>query len=104
MMSKTRRTFTPEDRYSIVQESLRDGHSETCRKYNLSPSLLRKWRNRYLNKGKEGLRDSYPRVDPQVRALEEENERLKRIIAKQALEIEVKSELLKKTPIGLRKS
>ncbi|RIV17181.1 transposase [Fibrisoma montanum] len=103
-MSKTRRTFTPEDRYSIVQESLRDGHSETCRKYNLSPSLLRKWRNRYLNKGKEGLRDSYPRVDPQVRALEEENERLKRIIAKQALEIEVKSELLKKTPIGLRKS
>lgn len=103
-MSKTRRTFTPEDRYSIVQESLRDGHSETCRKYNLSPSLLRKWRNRYLNKGKEGLRDSYPRVDPQLRALEEENERLKRIIAKQALEIEVKSELLKKTPIGLRKS
>ncbi|GAA4467219.1 transposase [Nibrella saemangeumensis] len=103
-MSKTRRTFTPEDRYSIVQESLRDGHSETCRKYNLSPSVLRKWRNRYLNKGKEGLRDSYPRVDPQLRALEEENERLKRIIAKQALEIEVKSELLKKTPIGLRKS
>lgn len=103
-MSKTRRTFTPEDRYSIVQESLRDGHSETCRKYNLSPSLLRKWRNRYLNKGKEGLRDSYPRVDPQLRALEEENERLKRIIAKQALEIEVKSELLKKTPIGTRKN
>ncbi|WP_345239388.1 transposase, partial [Nibrella saemangeumensis] len=87
-MSKTRRTFSPEDRYSIVQESLRDGHSEICRKYNLSPSLLRKWRNRYLNKGKEGLRDSYPRVEPQLRALEEENERLKRIIAKQALEIE----------------
>ncbi len=103
-MSKTRRTFSPEDRYSIVQESLRDGHSEICRKYNLSASLLRKWRNRYLNKGKEGLRDSYPRVDPQLRALEEENERLKRIIAKQALEIEVKSELLKKTPIGPRKS
>ncbi len=103
-MSKTRRTFTPVDRYSIVQESLRDGHSEICRKYNLSPSVLRKWRNRYLNKGKEGLRDSYPRVDPQLRALEEENERLKRIIAKQALEIEVKSELLKKMPIGTRKS
>jgi len=32
--------------------------------------------------------------------LEIENERLRRIIAKQALEIEVKSELLKKTPIN----
>ncbi|WP_229311863.1 transposase [Larkinella rosea] len=87
---------------------MRDGHTEVCRKYSLSPSLLRKWRQKYLAKGKEGLRDSYPRVDPQLRALEEENERLKRIIAKQALEIErgrpaVKSELLKKTSIGPRK-
>jgi hypothetical protein len=50
----------------------------------------------------EGLKPAYHRVDPEVRALEEENERLKRIIAKQALEIEVKSELLKKTPIQTR--
>ena len=92
-MSTTRRKFSPEDRYSIVQESLREGHATTCRKYNLSPSLLRKWRDRaagrkYLNKGKEGLKDNYPRLDRQVRALEEENERLKRIVARQALELE----------------
>ena len=67
----------------------------------LSPSLLRRWKQKYLDKGKEGLKDSYPRVDPQLRALEEENERLKRIVAKQAIELErgrpaVKSELLKK--------
>jgi len=107
-MKKQRRIFTPEDRYSIVQESIRDGHSEISRKYNLSPSLLRRWKQKYLDNGKEGLRNSYPRVDPQLRALEEENERLKRIVAKQAIELErgrpaVKSELLKKTPIGLRK-
>lgn len=102
-MSKARRTFTPEDRYSLVQEALRDGASDVCRKYNLSSSLLRKWKQKYLHNGKEGLKDSYPRVDPHLRALEEENERLKRIIAKQALELEVKSELLKKTPIGPRK-
>ena len=104
IMSKLRRSFTPEDRYSIVQEAIRDGHAETCRKYNLSPSLLRKWRLKYLSKGKEGLKDSYARVDPQLRALEEENERLKRIVAKQALELEIKSELLKKTPIQPRRS
>ncbi|MFD2571774.1 hypothetical protein ACFSUS_14100 [Spirosoma soli] len=50
--------------------------------------MLRKWRLKYLSKGKEGLRDSYTRVDPQLRTLEEENERLKRIVAKQALELE----------------
>jgi transposase-like protein len=70
----------------------------------LSPSLLRKWRQKYLTKGKEGLTNAYPRVDPQLRTLEEENERLKRIVAKQALELEIKSELLKKTPIQPRRS
>jgi len=77
VMSKIRRSFTPEDRYSIVQEAIRDGHAEICRKYNLSPSLLRKWRLKYLSKGKDGLKDSYTRVDPQLRALEEENDRLR---------------------------
>jgi hypothetical protein len=47
-----------------------------------------------------GLKDSYKRIDPQTRELELENERLRRIIAKQALQIEVQGELLKKTPIG----
>lgn len=98
-MSKKRRKFSPEDRLSIVQEAERQGRSETLRKYNLSPSLFDRWRKKYLSGGTDGLKDSYRRVDPQVRELEQENERLKRIIAKQALELEVKSELLKKTPI-----
>ncbi|MCX6188666.1 MAG: transposase [Bacteroidetes bacterium] len=101
-MTRLKRKFTPEERLSIVQESQKEGMVETCRKYNLSPSLLSKWKQRYLNKGIEGLKTQYRRVDPEIRALEEENERLKRIIAKQALEIEVKGELLKKTPIQKR--
>ncbi len=99
-MSKNRRQFSPEERLSIVQESEREGTTETCRKYNLSLSLVYKWRSRYLQKGIEGLKPMYKRIDPQVRELEEENERLKKIIAKQALQIEVQGELLKKTPIG----
>jgi putative transposase len=57
-----------------------------------------------LAKGAEGLKPAYKCVDQEVRALVEENERLKRIIARQALEIEVKSELLKKTPIQQNRS
>jgi transposase-like protein len=97
-MPRTKRSFTPDERLSIVQEGEREGFMETCRKYNLSPTLIYKWKQRYLAKGAEGLKPAYRRVDPEVRALEQENERLKRIIAKQALELEVKTELLKKIP------
>jgi transposase-like protein len=76
---------------------------ETCRKYNLSPTLLSRWKQKYLAKGSEGLKPAYKKVDPELRELEEENKRLKKIIARQALELEVKSELLKKTPIQFKK-
>lgn len=101
-MKRERRAFTPEDRLSIIQEGEREGITSTCRKYNLAPSLYARWKKKYQCKGMEGLKPAYHRVNPEVRALEEENERLKRIIAKQALEIKVKSELLKKTPIQTR--
>lgn len=95
-MAKTRRQFTPEEKHSILQEAEREGYTEVCRKYNLASSVLAYWKKKYLPLGKEGLKPSYKKVDPQLRALEEENERLKRIIAKQAIELEFKSELLKK--------
>jgi transposase-like protein len=102
-MPRTRRTFSPEDRLSLIQEAEREGYMETCRKYNLSPTLLSRWKQKYQAKGAEGLKPAYKRVDPELRALEEEIERLKRIIARQALELEVKTELLKKTPIQPKK-
>jgi putative transposase len=93
---KTRRRFTPEEKYSILQEAEREGMSETARKYNLASSVLSYWKKKYLANGKEGLKAGYTKRDPQLRALEEENARLRKIIAKQALEMEVKDELLKK--------
>lgn len=98
-MKRERRIFSPEDRLAILQEGQREGNVVTCRKYHLSPSLYAKWKTTYLSKGMEGLKSAYKRVDPKLGALEEENERLKRIVARQALEIEFKSELLKKSPV-----
>lgn len=102
-MTKTRRKFTAEDRLSIVREAEREGRSETIRKYQVAPSLFDRWRRKYVTNGIEGLKSQYRRIDPQVRELELENERLKRIIARQALELEVKTELLKKTPFEPRR-
>lgn len=102
-MGNTRRKFTSEERLLVLQEVRQVGLIETCRKRGLSPSLVSKWKQRYLEKGVDGLKTQYNRVDPELRSLQEENERLKRIIARQALEIEVKGELLKKTPIQTKR-
>lgn len=102
-MTKTRRQFTPEEKYSILQEAEREGTTEVARKYNLAHSVLSYWKNKYLARGKDGLKASYKKVDPQLRALEAENERLKRLIAKQAIELEFKTELLKKSDAHYQK-
>ena len=100
---REKRKFSPEERLSILQEGEREGQTVTCRKYNLAPSLYQRWKQKYLQKGVEGLKPSYKRVDPHLRELEQENERLKKIITKQALHIEIQGELLKKTPIQIKR-
>lgn len=98
-MKREKRKFTPEERLSILQECEREGQTVTSRKYNLSPSLVQRWKFKYLKQGIEGLKPSYYRIDPKLRELEQENERLKKIIAKQALQIEVQGEVLKHAPV-----
>lgn len=102
-MGKTRRQFTSEEKYSILQEAERSGTTETARKYNLAHSVLSYWKKKYLAQGKAGLKNSYKKVDPALRALEDENARLKKIIANQALELEFKTELLKKSDAHYQK-
>ena len=94
---KKKRTFTPEQKMQILREAEENGMLATCRKHEIAQSLFYRWKNKFDQYGIDGLQGQYYRVDPQVRELEKENERLKKIIAKQALELEVKSELLKKT-------
>ena len=96
-MSTIKRKWSESQKLQIIQESEQHGLSETLRKYNLSQSLFHKWRRSYQGGGVQGLKPGYKAIDPVVRQLEVENERLKKIIAKQALEIEFKDELLKKS-------
>jgi putative transposase len=96
-MSTTHRKWSEAQKLQIIQEVQQNGLTETLRKYNLAQSLFHRWRRAYNGEGMEGLKAKYRTVDPEVRRLEQENERLKKIIAKQALEIEFKEELLKKS-------
>ncbi len=96
-MSTIKRKWSEAQKLQIIQEVEQNGVTETLRQYNLSQSLFYKWRRAYNGEGMQGLKPKYKTIDPAVRQLELENERLKRIIAKQALEIDFKDELLKKS-------
>lgn len=95
-MHRNKRKFTQQERLDILREAEQKGIEETLRQHNLSRSLYYLWKNKFDRSGVDGLTDKYYRVDPAVKVLEKENERLRKIIAKQALELEVKEELLKK--------
>lgn len=95
-MATQHRKFTVEQKLHILQEASQEGIAQTLRKYNLAHSLLRRWRQQFNEGGSNSLQPQHHKIDPEMRALEMENARLKKIIANQALELEFKTELLKK--------
>ncbi len=95
-MSK-RRSFSIEQKMQILREVDAAGMVATLRKYEISHSLFYRWKNQFDSGGIDGLKPHYYKLDPEAKELRDENEKLKRVIARQALELEVKTELLKKT-------
>lgn len=96
-MAKQRRQFSVEQKLQIIQEADQGGITQTLRKHNLSHSVFLRWRQQFNSGGVASLQPQYHKVDPELRALQEENARLKKIIGNQALELEFKTELLKKS-------
>jgi putative transposase len=101
-MSRSNRKFDLETKLQILREGENQEIDVTCRKYQISRSLYYSWRAKFNRHGPDGLIPKYHRVDPAVKELIKENERLRRIISRQALELEVKEELLKKTKLQSR--
>lgn len=102
-MSRTRRQFSVEQKLAILNEADQSGVTQTLRKHNLSHSVFLRWKNQFNSGGMGSLKPQYHKVDPELRALQEENARLKKIIGNQALELEFKTELLKKTNVPFSK-
>jgi len=95
-MAKQRRSFYVEQELQIIQEADQHGTTQTLGKHNISHSVYLRWKNQFNQGGVQSLKPPYRIVDPELRALQEENARLKKIIGNQALELEFKTGLLKK--------
>lgn len=88
MASKGTR-YTEEQIIRILKE-VESGISvtEVCRKYGVSEQTVYRWRNKYGGLDTSELH--------RLRELEAENSRLKRIVAQQALDIDVLKEVVSK--------
>jgi transposase-like protein len=88
----SRRRWTMEEKAAIVMEVLTTSTSmsEICRKYNVHPTMVYKWKESFVQSGTKGLagKDASGRE----KQLEMENHKLKEMIADLALA----NELLKK--------
>ncbi|QKG80884.1 transposase [Tenuifilum thalassicum] len=84
-MKRGRRKFTLEEKLQILREGENQGVDVTCRKFQISRSLFYSWKSKFDQQGPDGLAPQYHRVDPKIRALERENERLRKIISRQAI-------------------
>jgi transposase-like protein len=92
---RTRRIFTPEQKYEILKDiktypTIKEGLA----KYNLGPSVYRRW-NRQLVLGiNSSLRNGRPPKDAALKRLEAENRKLKEIILNQSAVIaDIKKEM-----------
>ena len=88
-----RRVWEPDEKLKIVLEGLRSANvTETCRKYELKLSLFHLWRNQVLEGARAGLGDK--RHKGYRDSLTEEVRKLRELVGKQALILEVQKKLL----------
>jgi putative transposase len=92
-----KRTWSLEEKVSILKEAETGGVVETCRKHGIYATTYYEWKRKYNEGGETALMAGYARREKKdIKKLEKENERLKKLLAEKELEVEMKTELLKK--------
>ncbi|GAO41094.1 transposase [Flavihumibacter petaseus] len=93
MPGRLRRKFTDDEKRAIIDGAAQKGVNAILREHGLSYSVYSRWKEKFQP---EVMKEQHAqfRLQQQVRVLTAENERLKKIIANQALEIQIKTEKL----------
>jgi len=87
-----RARFTDEQIVRILQEADRSPVAEVAKRHGVSEPSIYAWRKKFGDMGTDDVR--------RLKALEQENNRLKKILAERDLEIEVMKEI-ERSPIGV---
>ena len=97
-MASRRRKFTDEQKLEILHQAEKTGVIAVLRDHSLSYSVFARWREKFM-KNDTNKQEMLERnkTKSELKQFMEENIRLKRIIAEQALELARKDEELKKS-------
>ena len=95
-MASPKRKFTDEQKLEILRQANEMGVIAVIRNHNLSYSVFARWREKFMEKDKKEL-TLKNKPKSKLKQFMEDNTRLKKIIAEQALELERKNEALRKS-------
>jgi putative transposase len=85
-----------EQKLEILSVSEEIGIVEACRKYSVSTGTFYSWRKKFEHKGEVGLKVTYDTKSKELKAAEEENRVLRKLLSDREIELEVQRELFKK--------
>lgn len=84
------------EKLEILKESEELGIVETCRKHSVSTGTFYSWKKKFDHKGEAGLQVNYDTKSKELKAAEEENRVLRKLLSDKEIELEIQRELLKK--------
>lgn len=96
-----RRKFTDEEKRAILEEANKRGTNVILRDHKLSYSVFSRWKQKFEPADKKEHASFYQLMQ-QLKEISTENERLKKIIANQALELEIKTEKIRELMLKFR--
>ena len=98
MITSSRRRFSDDQKLEILHQADESGVTAVLREHRLSYSVFARWKQKFLQLGstnKEAIRE-VNKTRSELKLVNEENLRLKKIIADQALQLERKDEELRR--------
>ena len=93
-MGTLRRKFSQDEKHAILEDANHRGITVVLREHKLSYSVFSRWKEQLRSDDKNEQRSRY-KILQELKNLVTENERLKKIIANQALQIQIQTEKLK---------
>src|SRR4029079_9050442 len=105
MITSSRRRFTDAQKLEILRQAGESGVTAVLREHRLSYSVFARWRQKFLQRvssNAEVMRE-INKTKSELKLLNEENLRLRKIIANQALQLDRKDEELRKINSLFRK-
>lgn len=85
-----------DQKLEILSISDEIGVVASCRKYGVSTGTFYNWKKKFDHQGEAGLKVTYNTKSKELKAAEEENRILRKLLSDREIEIEVQRELLKK--------